>query len=329
MRLLITGYPGWLTNRFLETLRQFNHTISFIRCLSLGSVPPPVITSVPAESVQGNLLDPASLKEATKGIDVILHAAGVLHVKKISDFYRINRDGTRHLLEAASRNGVKKIIYISSNAAQGFCRGRGFELDESDPNRPQSHYGKSKYEGELEVLKFHHQGKIQSVILRPAMFYGPPIPVRHLNIFRQIQKGWFPIFGSGENLRSITYIDHLIQGVHLAIQKHEAEGNVYYITDEVIPTLKEIVLEIAQAMGVRVRLIHFPKWMAHGADWFDRIISSVNIYWMQPHILGEAHKSIACKIGKAKRELGYHPAVDFREGYRRTIAWCRDKRLLD
>ena len=327
-RILITGYPGWLTCRFLETLGDYPKDLDSIRCL----VHPDQLSSVASprqwECVSGDLNDPESLREAARECDIILHAAAIIHVKRVSDFYKINRDGTRNLLDAAVAAGVKKIVLISSNAAQGFCEGKGHELDETAPCRPESHYGKSKRQAEEVVEEFSRSGKIKTVILRPAMFYGPPVPARHLDIYKRIQTGEFPVFGTGDYLRSITYIDHLVQAIHLAIQKTEAEGKTFTIIDREIPTLNDILQAMGDALGVPVRIRRFPKWMAQAADLLDRIIEATGSYWMLPHIAGESCRHIAYKIDRAEKELGYVPQLSYREGYRKAIDWCFEKGLL-
>ena len=329
MKLLITGYPGWLTNRFLETLPDYDTPVTSVRCL----VHPSHSLSGPKpfkdfETQPGDLLDSAALERAAQGQETVLHAAGVLHVRRNRDFYRINRDGTERLLEAAVRQGVQKFIYISSNAAQGFCKGPGDELSEDGPCRPESHYGRSKYEAEEIVRAYQKAGKIQTVILRPAMFYGPPVAPRHIGIYKKIQKGFFPVFGSGDYLRSLTYIDNLVQGIRLAMIRPQAVGETFYIADEKIPTLNQILRAMASALGVQVRLVHFPEWMALAANALDNGIAAMDGYWMLPHLIGESQRHIACRITKAKKVLGYQPAVDYQQGYPITIRWCRERGLL-
>lgn len=330
MRLLITGYPGWLSNRFLETLAEYALCFDSIRCLAESGktafVPPNL--SVPVECVAGDLLDIVSLRKATRNVDLVLHAAGIIHVKKIPDFYRINRDGTRNLMDACLESGVKRFIYISSNAAQGFSERKGHVLTEADPCRPENDYGRSKLEGEKVVRGFQNTGGIETVIIRPAMFYGPPVPARHVGIFKQVRKGYFPVFGSGDYSRSVTYIDNLIQAIHLAMKTKAANGQVYTITDREVPTLMEVVETMAHSMGGKVRILHFPVWMAAAAGCVDRILSAMGIYWMLPHIVGEAHRNIAYSIAKAEKELGYDPKVSYRQGYARTIQWCKEKGLI-
>lgn len=330
LKLLITGFPGWLSSRFLETLPSYGTDFSSIRCMvQPANFSHPSLKEIPWETAEADLSDEAALRNACRGRDVILHTAGLLHVKKIQDFYRVNRDGTQRLLEAAVSEGVSKFILISTNAAQGFCGGPGSELDESSPCRPLSHYGKSKRQAELVTQAFHEQGRIRTVILRPAMFYGPPVPERHLNIYRRIQRGKFPVFGTGDYLRSITYIDNLIQAVHLAIRQDAADGEVFSITDREIPTLNEILQAMADALGVELRTCRLPAWAAGLSAGLDQILERMGIYWMLPHIVGESCRHIAYRIQKAERLLGYDPKVSCREGYRRAIAWCFEKGLLE
>lgn len=327
-RILITGYPGWLTCRFLETLPDYPKDFTSIRCLVHPDHEKSVAPQGPWECVFGDLNDPRSLREAVRDCDVILHTAAVIHVKRVSDFYKINRDGTRNLLVAAAGAGVKKFILISTNAAQGFCEGKGHELDETAPCRPESHYGKSKRQAEEAVEEYSRSGKLRTVILRPAMFYGPPVPERHLDIYKRVQSGEFPVFGTGDYLRSITYIDHLVQAIHLAIRKPEAEGKTFTIIDREIPTLNEMLHAMGDALGVSVRIRRLPKWMAQAADLLDRMIEGTGAYWMLPHIVGESCRHIAYKIDLAEKVLGYIPKLGYREGYKKAIDWCFEKGLL-
>ncbi len=319
MRLLITGYPGWLTTRFLETLGEYPQDFSSVRCAVHPDMLPKLVRTW--ECVPAELGDRDALRAAARGCDTVLHAAGVLHVKRVPDFYRINSDGTRSLLEACVAEGVKKFVFISSNAALGFTDVKGTRLNESSPCNPVSHYGKSKYEAEKVVESYRN--KIKTVILRPAMFYGPPVPARHLDIYRRmIRKGSFPVFGTGDYLRSVTHVDNLVQAVHLSLRKSEADGKTFMITDRDIPTLNELVLAMADGLGVKVKLTRFPAWMARAAEAVDRVIESTGCYWMLPHIVGESCKNIAYEIDRAEKELGYRPAVNYREGVPQAIEWC-------
>ena len=325
MKLLITGYPGWLSNRFLNTLHLYPHGFRSVRCLSQQEAPLPFPD---CEIVKGDILDPGSLEKAVRGCEAVLHTAGILHVRRIRDFYAINRDGTKNLLEASVKAGVKRFVFISTNAAQGFCANAEEMLDEASPCHPEGDYGRSKFGGEQAVQSFYREGQIETVILRSSMFYGPPVPPRHVDIFRKIQKGFFPVFGTGEYRRAITYIDNLIQAIHLGFQKPKTSGEVYTIIDPVIPTLNQIIDAMGEALGVPVKRIHLPASLAFIARKVDDVIAACDRYWMLPHIVGESCRHIAYSITKARNELGYTPAVTYREGYPLAIRWCKEQGLL-
>ena len=327
MRLLITGYPGWLTQRFLETRQRYPTSFSLIRCLVHPSAQLPKLDPQ-IEIIRGDLNDSDSLVQSCKGMDVILHAAGVLHVKKITDFYRINRDGTEALLKQAVKENVPHFIFISSNAAQGFCRGRGYELSEADVCLPASHYGLSKFQAENIVQKYFDSGQINTTTIRPAMFYGPPVPPRHQEIFKRIQGGTFPVFGDGNFMRSVTHVDNLVDSIHLVLGKPEIRGQTYSIADAYIPSLLEIIDSMGRALGTTVKIQRFPRFLADIADYLDRFLSKLGIYWMLPHLVGESHRHIACKIDKAKKELGYEARYRLDEGYHDAVKWCRDQGVL-
>ena len=107
--------------------------------------------------VYGNILDYDSLLPATKEIDKVIHAVGVIHPKKAKDFYRINTGGTKNMLEASFKNKVKKFLYISSNSAQGYNIDRVKPMTEEGPERPYTDYGKSKWKAEQKCI--HHGEK--------------------------------------------------------------------------------------------------------------------------------------------------------------------------
>jgi len=328
MKILLTGYPGWFSSRFLATLSAYEHRIRSVRCLVRRQDAGVVTRADDFEFAFGDLLDRESLERACRGQDAVVHAAGIIHARRIRDLFTVNRDGTRSLLEACEAEGVPRFIHISSNAAQGFSEKGGRPLLEDDLCRPESPYGKSKREGEIAVGQFESRGKIASVILRPAMFYGPHVPARHIAVYRLIERGFFPVFGDGLCRRSMTFIDHLVQAVHLALRHDEIRGRTFTIVDRSIPTLRELVSAMAEALGRRVRFVSLPEAFARAACVADQWASRAGYYWMAAHLIGESHRSVAFSCDRAVGELGYRPETPWREGIRRAIVWCRENGWL-
>src|SRR3990172_11012056 len=104
-----------------------------------------------------------------------------------------------------------------------------FRADE--PYRPYLGYGRSKMDAELIVRAAVDAGDLDAVIVRPPWFYGPFQPERQTSFFRLVRRGIFPLFGVGENRRSMVYIGNLVDGIVRAEQQADATGKAYWIAD--------------------------------------------------------------------------------------------------
>jgi nucleoside-diphosphate-sugar epimerase len=232
------------------------------------------------------------------------------------------------LADAARRAGVRRFVFVSSNAAGGRCRSADEILDESMPARPASHYGKSKLEAEQALLAFHAPDRFEIVILRPSMFYGPPVPDRHVDIYRRVAAGTMPLVGGGDFRRSATHIDNLVEAVRLALVKPEASGQIYYVVDRNIYTTRRITESMAQALGVSPRFVRLPRLVGPIAAFLDELFDRISVYSAPMHLLGESHWHVAISSEKAARELGYSGAAQLQQGMDAAVAWCRERGLL-
>jgi nucleoside-diphosphate-sugar epimerase len=324
-RLLVTGVPGWLTAGLFASLSHAPlRGLTEIRCLvqpgQQASIPT-MFSGIPVDFVQGDLLDAPSLRAATAGVDTVMHAAGVLHVRRTNDFYEINTRGTQRLLEAALDAKVQRFVLISSNAAAGRSTSRSKLLTEADPARPLSHYGRSKLLAEEGVLAA--RDRMEVVVSRPCMFYGPPVPARHVEVYQRIRTGRMPLVGSGDYARSLTYIDSLVQGTRLALVRAAARGQVYYISDAAVYTTKRVVEAMAAAIGVEPRFLPVPGLVGPLAYATDVSLARLGVYWQTVHLVGESDWHVGVTCAKARDELGYAPMVEIEEGMRRAVDWCR------
>jgi nucleoside-diphosphate-sugar epimerase len=330
--LLVTGAPGWLADRLLASLAASPIPgLTRIRCLvhtdlAFDGAPYAQRTGADAEIVRGDLRDRASLRAAMRGVDTVLHAAGILHVRNTQEFYDVNTEGTRRLAEAAAEAGAGRFVFVSTNAAAGRSDSAGRLLTEDDPARPLSHYGRSKWlaEAALHALP----GPMERVSLRPSMFHGPPVPRRHVELFRRVVHGRMPLVGGGKYARSVTHIDHLVQGVRLALFHPAAAGRTYYIADPKVYTTREVVEAMARALGVRPRWIHLPGFSASVAHEMDTQVARLGAYWQTLHLVGEANWHVGVSVDRARRELGYDPRFDIDHGMREAVEWCRREGLL-
>lgn len=160
------------------------------------------------------------------------------------------------------------------------------------------------------------------------MFYGPPVPERHVEIYRRILSGRLPIVGGGNYRRSITYIDNLVQAVQLAMSHPAASGETFYVVDEPVYTTRSIALAMADALGVPLHTFPLPARAGSAAYWIDRLLASAGVYWQNLHLLGEANWHVALSCQKMKTLLGYAPSVELTDGMHRAVSWRRNNGKL-
>jgi nucleoside-diphosphate-sugar epimerase len=335
--IAVTGFPGWLTGALFERLAAAparTEGPDRVIFLTRPSAAEEAARSARSFGLQHRIVPFELEREGgappgfLAGADTVLHAAAIIHVRRTSDWYHINTRGTLRLAREAKRSGVKRFMFISSIAAAGRSE-PGRPLTEADPSRPLHHYGRSKLLAERQLMEMHEPGRFEVVILRPAMFYGPPVPKRHADVYRRILHGMMPLVGGGRYERSLVHVDNLVQAVRLAMTSPSAAGNAYFIVDRPVYTTRAIVEAMAEALETKPRYLHLPGAAGEAAYQLDRVLGALGLYLPPLHLLGEAHWHQAASPAKAERELGYAPEVELREGMRGAVAWCRANKLLD
>ncbi len=322
---VVTGAAGWLGRALLAALALERRPV---RALVRSDAEREAVDDLtPLGTVVGDVRDPVAVGELFAGLDdhVVFHLAGVIHpTTGTREFFDVNVGGTANVADAARRSGAVRLVHVSSNSPFGVSRAPGSVFDEETPYRPLLGYGRSKMEAEVVVAR----SRVDSVIVRAPWFYGPYQPERQTRFFSAIRRGWFPQFGNGRNRRSMVYTDNLVDGLLRAECTADAGGKAYWIADarpyemgEILDTVREALrdegLEVASRSHVRA-----PGVMADAAGVADALLQRAGRYSQSIHVLSEMNKTIACSIERARAELGYDPAVDLREGMRRSIRWC-------
>ena len=339
--VLITGAAGWLGSRLVESLLRGLPDHAALRApradLRLRVLLLPGQDAAPLrklsdriEVVTGDIRSAADCAKFCANVTgaILFHTAGLIHPKRVREFYDINRDGTINLLDAAIQAGVKRAVVVSSNSPCGCNPHPDHLFDELSPYHPYMGYGRSKMEMELAIKQ--RADKIETVIIRAPWFYGPNQPPRQTLFFQMVRDGKGPIVGSGNNLRSMAYVDNLCQGLMLAATVERAAGQIYWIADkrpysmnEVIDTIERLLeTEFGQKCAhKRMRLPGLASEVAYVMDWG---LQTLGLYHQKIHVLSEMNKTIACSVVKAERDLGYQPTVALEEGMRRSLRWCQE-----
>ena len=189
-------------------------------------------------------------------------------------------------------------------------------------------YGKSKKSMEEALIRVMNCNKYPEItIIRPPWFYGPGQPSRQTEFFRMLKEGRFPLMGKGLNQRSMAFVDSLVLGTLLAAYSNKAAGEIYWIADERPYTMVEIANTVKSVLSEDFGFIvkpkpHVPANISDLARLVDGSLQAFGLYNQKFHVLSEMNQTIACDIGKAKRDLGFKPLCELREGMRRSIDWC-------
>ena len=339
--VLVTGAAGWLGSRLVESLvrglpehEELKSPAADlrIRVMLLPGQDAAALKKLSdrIEVVAGdirNIADCAKLCAEAKDA-ILFHTAGIIHPKKVSEFFAINRDGTTNLLDAAIKSGVKRAVIVSSNSPCGCNPHPDHLFDELSPFNPYMNYGRSKMEMELAVRECAN--KIETVLIRAPWFYGPNQPPRQTLFFQMVRDGKGPIVGSGNNLRSMAYVDNLCQGLILATIRERAAGQVYWIADQrpysmngIMDTIERL-LENEFGHACKHKRMKLPGFASEVAWLADKTLQTLGIYHQKIHVLSEMNKTIVCSVARAEKELGYKPTVALEEGMRRSLRWCAE-----
>lgn len=338
---IVTGAAGWLGTSLLEALAdgegRWTRTGEIRALVREQREAAAIATAWPAvRAVVGDVTRPATLEPLFEGLDGsvvdVLHGAGLIHPhRRTEELFAVNTEGTRTMLRMAERVGARRFVYVSSNSPFGVNSHSGDRFRNDEPYDPYYAYGRSKMDAELAVLDAVERG-LDAVIVRPPWFYGPNQPPRQTTFFKLVRTGRFPVFGAGDQMRSMVYVGNLVQGVLRAELVPTAPGRGWWIADARPYSVAEIVETVATALadeGIEVsrRRVRLPQVVSRAAELADGLIQRTGRYHQQAHVLGEMGKSIACEVDAARAELGYEPDVELYGGMRTSIRWCLDQGL--
>ncbi|MBO3841469.1 MAG: NAD-dependent epimerase/dehydratase family protein [Candidatus Brockarchaeota archaeon] len=327
MKILVTGASGFLGGHLVEEMVSKGFSvIGMVRKSSDTSL----LRSLSVELRVGDLTDPESLSRATENIDIVIHLAAYYTFFGKKEMYRrINVEGTRLLLEAALRNGVKRFVYCSSTEAIGPVKSPPAEED-SPPN-PSYEYGRSKLEAEKIVRSYGEKG-VEYTILRPSGIYGPrnvdDISYWFITAFARNALPTRIIVGDGRNLIQFAYVKDVVQGFLLVLDKPDISRNqIYFISEDKAYTYLEVYEILSELCNRAPPRIHVPPILAKvfvaPVEFLNRLRGRTVFTW-KTSTVNDLTCDRAYSVMKAMRELGFKPKYDLRTGLRETLEWYRE-----
>ncbi len=308
--VLVTGGAGFIGSHLVEHLLRGGAAVRILDNFSAGreaNLSFAAAYGTRLEIVRGDVRDLATVERAARGVTVIFHQAAMRSVpRSVADPLGANENnvtGTLHVLEAARRAGIRRVVYASSSSVYGDRP----ELPkrEDQPPAPISPYAVSKAAGEQYAAVWHRLYGVDTVGLRyfnvfgprqdPASEYAAVIP---RFILWALRGEPVEIHGDGTQSRDFTYIDNVVHANVLAAEAEGAGGEAFNVGCGEQISLLSMVEKLEKLLGRPLARRHTP---GRAGD--------------VPHTLAD--------LGKAKRLLGFSPLVDFDDGFRRTVEFFR------
>jgi dihydroflavonol-4-reductase len=327
MKAFVTGATGFLGSHVARVLAAQG---AELRLLVRPTSDLRNIADLNAERVSGDLRDAGSIEKAVSGCEVVFHVAADyrLWVRDPAEMYRSNVEGTRTLLEAARKQGVRRVVYTSSVATMGFRsngHAAGHLTDEDSPvslGEMIGHYKRSKFMAEQVAFEAARSG-IDVVIVNPTTPVGErdvkPTPTGRIVL--DFLKRKFPAYvETGLNLVDAT---ECARGHLQALEKGKA-GERYILGGENL-TLKQILDRLAAITGLKSPTVKLPYVFAFATGVVDEMITG-RLMGREPRATIDAvrmgRKMMFVSSAKAERELGWR-TVPVDGALRRSVEWFR------
>jgi UDP-glucose 4-epimerase len=304
---VVTGGAGFIGSHLVEGLTSQGWRVRVFDNLSTGLRSNLDHVRPAPEVIEGDVADAAPVQQAVAGAKVVFHLAALASVQKSvespGETHRACDLGTLNVLDAARRQGAQRVVYAASSSAYGIPPGD--VQTEDDPISPLSPYAAAKLAGELYAQAFAVTYGLETVRLRFFNIFGPrqrtdsPYSGVIALFTAALSEGRTPtIFGDGLQSRDFTFVTDVVQALLKAAQVPGVSGRVYNIGTGRAINLLELATALNRVLGTNITPRHAPVRA------------------------GDVRHSRA-DISRARKELGYEPAVAFEQGLAETVRWYR------
>ena len=309
-QVLLTGGAGFIGGRLAERLVERNRVVIFDNGHRDSVSNTKLVQHPNLTMVRGDVLDREAVRRVAAGADYVVHLAAIAGVDTVLRMpvttMQVNILGTFNVLEAAREQGsVKRFIDFSTSEVFGVY---AYKVREGDitalgaVGEARWTYAVSKLATEHLAHNYHRQFGLPSVSIRPFNIYGPGQVGEgaiHRFIAKAIRGEDITIHNDGSQIRAWCYVDDMVEGILLALERPEAVGHAFNIGNpRSVVTIHNLAHQVARLSSSASRIVH--------------------VTWNEQDV-----ELRIPDIAKARELLGFEPQVDLEEGLLRTIEWYR------
>lgn len=315
MRILLTGASGFVGEALLQRLLTEQRTVRIALRQPIDSLSP----TIEQKTISG-LTRKQDWSDIVKGTNTVIHCAARVHVMKeeandpLTEFRKINVEGTIKLAQQAVEAGVNRFIFLSSIKVNGESTTLDHPFTSRDRPHPVDPYGVSKMEAEDALRELAIKTKMEIVIIRPVLVYGPKVKANFRQLVNIIAKGIPLPIASIKNKRSLVSLENLVDLISTCIDHPGAAGETFLVSDGEDLSTSELARKIAHQLERPPRLLHFPisllrfgAWTCRKTNISDRLIDSLQV-----------DIQTTCDI------LSWHPPVSIDDALQKTIDSIRN-----
>lgn len=317
LKVLVTGANGFVGSVLCRRLLQGGYiTRAGLRTPELWPALRSAVPGLSEFAVLGDLGAGPSLNGALQNVTVVVHLAARVHimhdsaVDPLDTYKRVNVDGTVALAYAAGKQGVQRMVFVSTAKVNGESTS-GKRFTEGDLPNPRDPYARSKWEAEEMLHSVVAETGLEVVIVRPPLVYGPGVRANFLRLMRLVARGVPLPLPDNNNRRSLIGVENLADCLVRCVSHPGAANQTFMVSDGEDVSTRELVARLATPLGRPARFLPIPETVLRLAARLAQ----------REAILNRLCGSLELDSGKIQRMLEWKPPVTLDNGLEATARW--------
>ena len=313
MKILITGYSGFVGSHFLNEVNNF-YDINL-----LGRSVPSISSNYLKASIGPN----EDYSSILNDVSVVIHIAARAHIMNdtakdpLEEFRAVNTLGTLNLARQAASAGAKRFIFVSSVKVNGESTQYDKAFTNTDKACPEDPYGSSKANTESELKQLSDETGLEVVIIRPPLVYGKGVKANFAALLNLVTKKIPLPFGAiTKNRRSLVSVYNLVDLIETCIHHPNATNQTFLVSDDHDLSTTEMVKLMAKVQGVKPWLLPFPVWKL-------KLLGKIT---GKSDMISRLTDSLQVDITHTKETLDWTPPYSVEEGFAKSVQIPRNKK---